>query len=93
MKYKKIRTSEIIPNMSVSTTKVINNIDYLINTYDEVYMYYVDVIHHLYLVTPMGTNSMMFNCDMRSKDDGKKARICFYNKFDLVKKGAVFVVK
>ena len=49
MKYKKIRTSEIIPNMSVSTTKVINNIDYLINTYDEVYMYYVDVIHHLYL--------------------------------------------
>ena len=93
MKYKKIRTSEIIPNMWTSIKNVINNIDHLINTYDTVYMYYADTIHQLYLATPVGKNNIMFNCDMRNKNDGKKARICFYNKFDLVKKGALFVVR
>ena len=93
MIYKKIRTSEIIPDISIPIEDVINNIDRLINTYDTVYMHYADTIHHLYLAAPVGRINIMFNCDMRSKDDGKKARICFYNKFDLVKKGALFVVR
>lgn len=93
MIYKKIKTSEVIPDISTSIKDVINNIDHLIDTYDAVYMYYADTIHRLYLAAPMGAISIMFNCDMRSKDDGKKARICFYSKFDLIKKGVLFVVR